>query len=154
MNAASASPPAPPATVPSRRPFGIVVLALLFLVRAALLLLALAAPSLPDAGLIARLLSLPFEIASAVREDPIAAGIVVGLAVAMVVAGLLMWRRRRTGWRIGILVTGFFLVIDLYLASRGTLHPIWTALDVVTVFYLNQRDVRDYFAVGRTETGP
>jgi hypothetical protein len=127
-----------------------VVLAAMSLLRAALLLFAFVAPTLPpDLGPLARLLSLPLEIATAVRDDPIAGAIVGGLIAALTIAGILLWAGRRTGWRIAILVTGFFLLIDLYLASRGQLHPLWMTLDVVAVFYLNQRDVREYYGIGQ-----
>jgi hypothetical protein len=154
MSATPAAPPSPPATLPAGRPFGTVVLAVLSLLRAALLLLAFVAPTLPpDLGPLGRILSLPAEIAMAVRDDPVAGAVVAGLIAALTMAGILLWAGRRTGWRIAILVTGFFLLIDLYLASRGQLHTLWMTLDVVAVFYLNQRDVREYYGIGREQDG-
>ncbi|HLA16208.1 MAG TPA: hypothetical protein VJZ72_04845 [Candidatus Limnocylindrales bacterium] len=134
------------------RPFGIVVLAVLFVVRALLLLLALTAPSLPELGPVRRFLTMPAAIVAAVRETPALGTVVLGLAIVLVVAAILLWAGRRSGWVIGILTTGFFLVVDLYQASRGDVNTLWMALDVVVVFYLNQRDVRDRFSIG--DTGP
>jgi hypothetical protein len=130
------------------RTFGIAALAVLFVLRALLLLAAFAGPSLPDLGPLARLVTMPAQIAAAIRETPVLGAVVVVLVAALVLGAVLMWRGRRSGWLIGILTTGLFLLVDLYQANRGDMNTVWMALDVVVVFYLNQRDVRDYFAIG------
>jgi hypothetical protein len=126
-----------------------VVLAGLFLLRAAFLLIVLAAPEILEFDLARRLLALPAAIATALRDNPATAALMMGIIVILVLTAILLWTGRRGGWRIGILVTGAFLLLDLFEASRGNYFPVWTALDVIVVFYLNQQDVRDHFAVGR-----
>jgi hypothetical protein len=139
---------AAPRPASGRRPFGIVVLAGLFLVRAAFLAIALAAPVVPELGPFGRVLALPTMIADQIQQYPAAGAILAAIMGLNVATAILLWLGRRTGWRIGILVTGLFLLVDLYQASLGNLFPLWTILDVVVVFYLNQQDVRDRFAVG------
>jgi hypothetical protein len=72
-----------------------------------------------------------------------------GLIVLTVVAVLV---RRRTGWLLAMLVTGCFVALDIAGFMQGTaLHP-WMLLNIVTVFYLNQSDVRDAVGVTQPET--
>ncbi len=136
------------------RPFGIVVLAVLFVLRAVILLIAFAGPSLPEFGPIGRILTMPAETAAAVRDTPALGALLIGIVTLLILSAILLWTGRRAGWLIGILTTGFFLVIDLYQATRGELNTVWTTLDVVVVFYLNQSDVRDHFSANETRPLP
>lgn len=140
-------PPSPP-RAHRRRPFGIVVLAGLFLMRAAFIVIVVTAPDIDELGPLKRLLALPSAIADTIRLYPAAGLVLASIVAVLVLAAVLLWIGRRSGWRIGILVTGLFLLVDLYQASLGNIYPLWTILDVIVVFYLNQQDVRDHFAVG------
>lgn len=66
----------------------------------------------------------------------------------LVIAALGMLARRRTGWLLAMVVTGVFIALDLYGFANNEADHLWMALNIVTVFYLNQRDVR--VAVGVT----
>jgi hypothetical protein len=133
------------------RPFGIVVLGGLFVVRALLLLAALVWTSLPEIGPVGRVFAMPADVAAAVRTTPALLGLLLVLVAALLASAVLMWSGRRLGWLVAILTTGLFLLVDLYQSSRGAMNPLWMTLDVVVVFYLNQRDVRDFFSIGAGE---
>jgi uncharacterized membrane protein (DUF2068 family) len=60
----------------------------------------------------------------------------------LVIAALGMLARRRTGWLVAMVVTGVFIALDLYGFANNEADHLWMALNIVTVFYLNQRDVR------------
>jgi uncharacterized membrane protein (DUF2068 family) len=60
----------------------------------------------------------------------------------LVIAALGMLGRRRTGWLLAMVVTGVFIALDLYSFANNEADHLWMALNIVTVFYLNQRDVR------------
>ena len=60
-----------------------------------------------------------------------------------------MLSRRRTGWLLAMVITGLFVAIDIYGYLNSSANHLWMLLNIVTVFYLNQRDVRE--AVGAAE---
>jgi len=76
------------------------------------------------------------------------------LFAAAVSGGVLLLRMRRLGWTITMLMTGVGLATSIvtWLAD-GTVVSMWLAVEVVTVFYLNQRQVRHAFGIVR-RTGP
>lgn len=89
----------------------------------------------------------------ALRDAPGATAMLVLLAALLLASAIGMTLRRRTGWLLAMVLTGLFVASDIYgflngTASNGTVSDVWTLLNIVTVFYLNQRDVRDAFGVG------
>ena len=68
--------------------------------------------------------------------------ILIGILVAsvLVVVGLLA--HRRWAWVLAIVTSGFILAIDLGWWFSGEARYISMVLNVIAVFYLNQRDVR------------
>jgi len=141
----------------ARRPLGLYVLAGLLGLKAVLLLLVLAGAYLPDAGPLRRAIALPLSILEALRDTPIAAGLVIALAVALGVAGLGLLGRRRWGWLVAMIMTGLFLAADIYAFGEGMANHLWMALSVITVFYLNQAEVRAIVGVsvdGPIDPGP
>jgi hypothetical protein len=65
-----------------------------------------------------------------------------------------MIARRRFGWLVGMVITGLFVAADIYAFANGTANHVWMALNIVTVFYLNQQDVREVVgAAGTPDAG-
>jgi hypothetical protein len=61
---------------------------------------------------------------------------------------------RQLGWTITMLLTGLGLASSLYVwFANGTTLEIWVAVQVVTVFYLNQRQVREAFGISHRGAG-
>ena len=70
------------------------------------------------------------------------------LFVACLAAGVLLLRMRRLGWTITMLIAGLGLVTSVYLWwFEGTRLEFWLLVQIVTVFYLNQRQVRHAFGI-------
>jgi uncharacterized membrane protein (DUF2068 family) len=81
------------------------------------------------------------------RQMPWLGPVFAAYGALLVIAALGMLSRKRTGWLLAMVVTGVFIAIDLYgFANDGADH-LWMALNIVTVFYLNQRDVRSVVGV-------
>ena len=80
--------------------------------------------------------------------------LVAAYFVAALAAGLLMLRMRQLGWTITMLLAGLGLASSVYLwFAQGTTLEIWVAVQVVTVFYLNQRQVREAFGISHRRAG-
>ena len=129
-------------TVRSRYPLGIIVIVVFGAVRCLSIVAALLkvqggdlaqwlrdTSPLPDA---------PDGTASAV----IVTVILIGLLVASLatIVGLFAWRS--WAWVLAIILSGIILAIDLGWWWSGEPRYVSMALNVIAVFYLNQRDVR------------
>jgi hypothetical protein len=80
--------------------------------------------------------------------------IVGGLCVATLAAGVLLLRMRQLGWTITMLLAGLSLGVSIYVWwAEGSALSIWLLVQIVTVFYLNQRQVREAFGISRREAG-
>ncbi|MEI7742920.1 MAG: hypothetical protein WCK58_04100 [Chloroflexota bacterium] len=76
-------------------------------------------------------------------------GLLAALFVTALAAGILLLRMQRTGWTITMLLTGLGLFTQIYLFWSGReVLAGWLLVNVVTVFYLNQRQVREAFGIG------
>jgi len=76
--------------------------------------------------------------------------LVGGLGVAALAAGIFLLRMRQLGWTLTMLLAGFGLASSIYLWwAQGTTVTIWVMVQVLTVFYLNQRQVRVAFGIAR-----
>jgi hypothetical protein len=79
-----------------------------------------------------------------------AIGLIVlgGLSAASFVGGVLLVRMRQLGWTITMLMAGLGLAATIYLWwSQGATIAIWSVIEIATVFYLNQRQVRTAFRI-------
>ena len=139
----------------ARRPAVVTILAILQLLSAAayglvLAILLVGGPAVLEAlapGAAARPLASDLEFATLV----VAVG---GLCVAALAAGLLLLRMRQLGWTITMLLAGLGLGVSIYTWwTEGTALSIWLLVQIVTVFYLNQRQVREAFGISRREAG-
>ena len=72
----------------------------------------------------------------------IVTALLIGILVASLatIVGLLTWRQ--WAWVLAIILSGIILAIDLGWWWSGEARYLSMALNVVAVFYLNQRDVR------------
>jgi mannitol-specific phosphotransferase system IIBC component len=80
--------------------------------------------------------------------------VVGGFAVATLAAGILLLRMRQLGWTITMLLSGLGLVSSIAVWwTQATTTPILLFVQVASVFYLNQRQVREAFGISRREAG-
>ncbi len=79
----------------------------------------------------------------------IAIALLIGLLVmsAASVWGLL--RRERWGWTLSIVAAGLMLALNLGWWAVDDPHYLSMIVNSIAVFYLNQRDLRAVFGVGR-----
>ena len=68
--------------------------------------------------------------------------ILVGIFIASVLVVIGLLAHRRWAWVLAIVTSGFILAIDLGWWFSSEPRYISMALNVIAVFYLNQRDVR------------
>ena len=126
-----------------KRPVTLKVLAGLLLAKA-VVAGALAVGWRLDDGRFISTLGLPNLLASAGNATAVTAVFVVaGVLLALAAIGLLAGRR--SGWLLAMVLTGIFIAADIITFGTGTAHHFWMLLNIVTVFYLNQRDVRETF---------
>jgi hypothetical protein len=136
----------------ARRPAAVTILAILQLLSAAafglIVVTLLAAGSAVLEGLIGN--AGPGAGDAIDLELWIVTVLVGALGVAALAAGILLLRMRQLGWTITMLLAGLGLATSIYLWwAQGTTVTVWVMVQVVTVFYLNQRQVRVAFGIAR-----
>jgi hypothetical protein len=78
--------------------------------------------------------------------SPVAAAGLAGLLAALVLAAAIgVLRRRRSAWVTVMLLAAALLTVNLVAAVVDTADHLTMALAVLTVFYLNRRDVQRAF---------
>jgi hypothetical protein len=92
--------------------------------------------------------------AFALVEDEALAAAYLLLGLVELTSAVLLLRLRRAGWTLAMLLAGVSLLLQIvgYVAN-GTLTTLSLGLHVVSVLYLNQRQVREAFGLvplGRT----
>jgi hypothetical protein len=117
-----------------RRPFGVMLLTVLWLVYATLAALFLIDPAFTGSG-IARL----FEWAGLRPE------VHVALAVLAITSAIGLLLLRPWGWIASMLLAGVNLAVEIAFYFLGTPNYAYLAVAVVIAFYLNQGEVRGRF---------
>ena len=145
MAAMTAPKPVPP--MRRRRPFALIALAGVLLVKAGLALLLLLGVSLAESGLLADLMRMNPELGALVEAATLSQGLLIGIVVILVIAAVGLLSLHRRGWLIAMVATGVFVAFDIVAFTAGTANYVWMALNIVTVFYLNQSDVREVVGV-------
>ena len=140
-------------TVPpgGRRPFGVLVVAGLQFLRAALLVGQMLGVSMfPNASWLHTAAQIP-EPAAGTVAFVISRVLGIGLVAASILAGLGLMTGRRWGWVGSIVIAGLSLALGLGAWWDG--HPVYLsmAINIVAVFYLNQREVRAVYEEQPTE---
>jgi len=75
------------------------------------------------------------------------------LFLTTLAAGVLLLRMRQLGWTITMVSAGFSLSSQIYYYWSGqAVVVLWMTVNVLAVFYLNQRQVREAFGIGQPET--
>jgi hypothetical protein len=88
------------------------------------------------------------ELTAIFRRNPAVGPIVLAFAGLVVLSVIGMLSRKRIGWLLAMVITGLFVAIDIYGYLNSSANHIWMLLNIVTVFYLNQRDVREAVGAG------
>jgi hypothetical protein len=139
-----------PAGVPVRPPLPIAVyvLAALLLVKAILIGVVVLGASIDPLRVIASS-TVTYQLIAPLLTNPVVTGFVVLVAVALAFAAIALLRRRRIGWLLAMVLTGVFVAIDIYGYLTTGANHLWMAINIITVFYLNQAEVRQ--TVGAAE---
>ena len=149
---AQTAPPLVPIETPARRPAPVTILAFIQLVIAVgygVLTVALIRD--PSGALEAisgstRLGHGPI----AQLPTPLLVGIAAGLCIASLAGAILLFRVRRLGWTITMLLAGLSLAVSIYVWWTQSATSSFTLLvEVIVVFYLNQRPVKETFGIIR-----
>lgn len=137
------------APVRRKRPFGVLVVALIQIGTIVFALL----------GTLASL-AMPWEgtLVTYLQEHAWARGAILLFGVAVLVAVIGMWQLRYWGWALMVALVGVSLLLDLtawWQAGSAATIALYVrlALDVVSAFYLNTRAVQDAFR-GPPEPSP
>ncbi|MFL5727155.1 MAG: hypothetical protein ACJ765_15545 [Chloroflexota bacterium] len=128
-----------------RRPLGVFVVAAVEIVRAALIFTQTFALSLfPNADVL--------RIAAQVPEAPpggvafaLTRGVAIGMALASILAAVGLLSGRRWGWVGAIILSGLSLAFSIGAWWDGHAGYLSMLINIIAVFYLNQRDVRAVF---------
>jgi hypothetical protein len=135
-----------PTVIPGRRrPFTLVVLAGLMLLKAVFVVAVVAGALVADT-VIANALRIP-GLTPQIRETPGAAFLLLVVAGVLVLSAIGLLAGRRAGWVVAMVTTGMFIAFDIVAFFEGTANDLWMILNIVTVFYLNQRDEHEGAAV-------
>jgi hypothetical protein len=128
-------------TAARRRPVTLYILVALIVAKSILIMLVLAGAFSNDDIRIGQLMRMP-NVAAFIRDTPGATALLFLLAATLLVSALLLLVDRRVGWMLAMVITGVSVAVDIAAFLSGTGSELWMLLNVVTVFYLNQRDVR------------
>jgi hypothetical protein len=129
-----------------RLPFTLYILTGLLLVKAALIVMVVAGSTALEILRPVLGFSEEAKLLETVRETTGAGAVLLFFALLLVVSVIGMLSRRRIGWLLAMVITGLFVAIDIYSHLNDAANYVWMLLNIITVFYLNQRDVRE--AVG------
>ena len=126
-----------------KRPFGIYAIIVLLLLNALSLVVDSARSTL----------SLSTLTQAAIDDLFILRTVEYPLALLLLIVALGIWLLRRWAWVATMILIGVGMAICIMRYARGA--PLYTAmaLDVLTVFYLNQRDVQNLFTRRRARVG-
>jgi hypothetical protein len=141
-----------PRSAPVRRPIPVTILALIqFIDGAAFLVVAVVLVTDP-ASVYRAIQNFAGGQLTTIAQLPQAMAIAIAVAVALayVVAGILLLRMRQLGWTITMLLAGFGLAIGIGAWwTTGVTNSPPLLVQVVTVFYLNLRQVKETFRIAR-----
>ena len=136
-------------TAGPKNPLGVVVVAIATAVRAVLIVAALLADAgVIRAGWLAGMAPIPV-LPGATDVGLISRGILYAMLIVSVLSVWGLLRRHEWGWTLSIITAGLILALGIGWWAAGDPHYVSMLLNSIAVFYLNQRDVRAVFHVGR-----
>ena len=143
------TPAAVAASARARRPAVVTILAVVQLLSATAYGLILAILLVDGPAVLDALAAGSSDGPSAIDLETAALVVIVGgLCVATLAAGILLLRMRQLGWTITMLLAGLTLALSLVTwLVQGAPLEVWVLVQIATVFYLNQRQVRDAFGI-------
>ena len=152
MSASTATQPAAGPRATPRLPFTVYALVGVLTLKAMLLLAVVAGANMAALRPVLGFSNMTGFLDS-VRDDPIVTGALVVFAALLLfsVFGILL--RRRSGWLIAMVITGLFVALDIYGFFNNAANHLWMGLNILTVFYLNQQDVREVVGAATTLGG-
>jgi hypothetical protein len=134
-----------PVPIEGRRPFGVLVVAVIQFVRAVLLVGQMAGfEPFPNVNWLHISAQIP-EPPPGTVEFVLSRVIGIGLVAATVLSGLGILAGRRWGWIAAIVLCGVSLAFGIGGWWDGKPTYLAMAINTIAVFYLNQRDVRAVF---------
>ena len=122
-------------------PFGVTAIIVLQFASAAVTIVSLSA----NAGLLARLQH--FDLNAVMTEEALLFTVIV--LQVMIAIGL--WRMQRWAWFVMMVFVGWSMALDIWRVMYGSPNYWRMLLNVIIVFYLNQRDVQRAFSRQTTE---
>ena len=138
---ADMQPPAQPAEPGRRRPFALLILIALMGIKGALILLMiLGSFTATDHPVLQALRIESLSEAVHTSNAALVGMLVIATILLMSAVGLLAFRR--WAWLLAMVTTGIFIAVDIMGFFAGEANYLWMALNIITVFYLNQREVR------------
>ncbi len=136
-----------PAPVAARRkPITLYILVGLMVIKSVLIILVLGGAYSFNDGPIGEALKMP-GVGAAIRETPGAVGVLILVSAILLASALMLLAGRRTGWLLAMVITGISVAVDIVAFLAGSGSDVWMFLNIVTVFYLNQRDIRELVGV-------
>lgn len=87
------------------------------------------------------------DLIEALEKVPAAGAIGLLFSGLLVLSVFGLLTRRRFGWLLAMVLSGLFIALDIYGFLNGVANHLWQGLNIITVFYLNQRDVREVMGV-------
>lgn len=125
-----------------RRPFALYILAGLLLVKAGVLLAVFFDLSLAEDNPIRHALQVSPELGKFIQGLTLADVALGSLAALLIGSAVGLVLLRRDGWLMAMVLTGLFVAADIVGFVNGDVSYLWMGLNIITVFYLNQTDVR------------
>jgi len=121
-----------------RRPFGLYMILILLAVQA---LLGVLRAAIVGIGAVVD----PAEFWSLVTPNMLDVIVPTGVLLITLVVMIGLWRYRSWGWYGMMMLLAYHMATDAYAYFTGSQEPLPMLLNVVMVFYLNQREVRVLF---------
>ena len=133
--------------VPPRRPFGLKAIIALLILQVLVSLILILGFFVNSQAMLESISNDP----ELFIELPISILTTVLLLVPRLLAAVGLWRLRRWGWVLNMVLISFAMVYDVILYFRGTPHYFPMLVNVAMVFYLNQQDVQSLFEQPESE---
>lgn len=142
MTRAAPDPVPAPATRRRRPPFGLLILVGIMAGKAILLILLILGTFTLRESEILQLLRVE-GISAAIEETLLALVSLLVISVVLLWSAVMLLARQRIGWLVAMVTTGIFIAFDIIGFLEGNGNFIWQTLNIITVLYLNQREVRE-----------